>query len=197
MTILSGARLASPGVPRDDARVWRRRGVVPFLAACVGAASVVVLAPSIADAAQSASANCAHVPASKVSSIVGWRVTLGDALVEGATIGCLYERSAGNVTIEKETGMSASGIATRQKAEAGHKKLFYASQPKPLPKGTTISFSPLSALGPIAFYWTGMIDGSPWSGADAFKGTTGYFSEMPGTLQRSKLEQLERLAISA
>lgn len=124
-------------------------------------------------------------------------MTLGEPVVAGGTIACLYEGSAGNVSIERETGMAASGIATRQKAEAGHKKLFYASQPKPLPKGTTISFTPLAALGASAFYWTGVIGGSAWSGADAFKGTTGYFSEMPGTLQKSKLEQLERLALAA
>jgi hypothetical protein len=134
---------------------------------------------------------------SKVSSIVGWTVTFDEPVVEGSTIACLYEGSSGNVTIEKETGMEASGIATRQKAEAGHKKLFYASQPKPLPKGTTISFTPLAALGSNAFYWNGVIGGSPYSGADAFKGTTGYFSEMPRALQQSKLEQLERLALSA
>jgi hypothetical protein len=67
----------------------------------------------------------------------------------------------------------------------------------PLPKGTTISFEPLGALGPNAFYWTGVIGGSPYSGADAFKGTTGYFSEMSGSLQQAKLELLERLALSA
>jgi hypothetical protein len=139
----------------------------------------------------------AKLPSSKVSSIVGWTVTFAEPVVEGTTIACLYEGSSGNVTIEKEAGMAASGIATRQRAEAGHKKLFYASQPKPLPKGTTISFAPLAALGSSAFYWTGVIEGSPYSGADAFKGTTGYFSEMAGTLQESKLEQLERLALSA
>jgi hypothetical protein len=147
--------------------------------------------------ASSSSAFCAKMPSAKVSLIVGWSVTLGQPVVEGTTIACLYEGSSGNVTIEKEVGMAASGIATRQKAEAGHKKLFYASQPKPLPKGTTISFSPLAALGPNAFYWTGVIAGSAYSGADAFKGTTGYFSEMTGGLQDAKLEKLEQLALSA
>jgi hypothetical protein len=137
------------------------------------------------------------MPASKVSSIVGSSVALTDAMVQGSTLVCLYEGSSGAITLEKETGMAASGIATRQKAEAGHKKLFYASQPKPLPKGTTISFSSLSGLGSSAFYWTGVIEGKPYSGADAFKGTTGYFSEMGGALQQSKLEQLERLALAA
>lgn len=42
-----------------------------------------------------------------------------------------------------------------------------------------------------------MIEGSPYSAADAFKGTTGYFSEMPGQLQQTKLKKLEQLALSA
>jgi hypothetical protein len=137
------------------------------------------------------------MPASMVSSIVGSTVDLEEAVVSGSTLVCLYHGSTNTVTLEKETGMAASGIATRQKAEAGHKKLFYASQPTPLPKGTTISFEPLAALGSSAFYWTGVIAGMPYSGADAFKGTTGYFSEMRGALKKSPLEDLERLALSA
>jgi hypothetical protein len=137
------------------------------------------------------------MPSAKVSSIVGHSVTLAQPVVEGTTIACLYEGSSGNVTIEKEAGMPASSVATRQKAEAAHKKLFYASQPTPLPKGTAIDFSPLSALGSTAFYWTGVIVGSPYGGADVFKGTTGHFSEMTGGLEDSKLEKLEQLALSA
>lgn len=94
----------------------------------------------------SASAFCAKMPSSKFSSIVGWAVTLGAPVVAGATVACLYEGSSGNVGIERETGMLASGISTREKAEAGHRKLFYASQPKPLPEGTTISFVPSRRL---------------------------------------------------
>lgn len=186
---------------RREARRWR---VTASLAAACASAIAVAVAPPAGAAhltahasSSSASAYCAKMPSSKVSAIVGWSVTLGAPVVDATTIACLYEGSAGNVSIEKETGMAASGIATQQKAEAGHKKLFYASQPKPLPKGTTISFTPLAALGSNAFYWTGVIAGSPYSGADAFKGTTGYFSEMPGALQESKLEQLEKLALAA
>ncbi len=166
--------------------------------------STVALVPSLSAARlrahtsnSAASAYCAKMPASMVSSIVGSTVDLEEAVVSGSTLVCLYHGSTNTVTLEKETGMAASGIATRQKAEAGHKKLFYASQPTPLPKGTTISFEPLAALGSSAFYWTGVIAGMPYSGADAFKGTTGYFSEMRGALKKSPLEDLERLALSA
>jgi hypothetical protein len=190
------------GKPRRKRRP--RRGAVTLLSAnaSVLVLSAVGLAPAASASqvtahASSSSAFCAKMPSGKVSSIVGWSVTLGQPVVEGTTVACLYQGTSGNVTIEKETGMAASSIATRQKAEASHKKLFYASQPKPLPKGTTISFSPLAALGSNAFYWTGVIAGSPYSGADAFKGTTGYFSEMTGKPQDSKLEKLEQLALSA
>lgn len=93
--------------------------------------------------------------------------------------------------------MSASGIATRQKAEDGHKKLFYASQPKPLLKGTKISFSPLSGLGLSAFYWNGVIAGHTYSGADAFKGTTGYFTEISTPLVKTMVDKLEELVLAA
>lgn len=173
--------------------LWKRLGVLATTAFLIG--GVVNIAA--AGESNAATSFCAKMPSSKVSSIVGWTVTLGAPVVAGRTIACLYEGSGGDVSIEKESNMAASGIATRQKAEAGHKKLFYASQPQPLPKGTTISFEPLAALGASAFYWTAVIEGSAWSGADAFKGTTGYFSEMPGKLQQSKLEALERLALAA
>ena len=35
-----------------------------------------------------------------------------------------------------------------------------------------------------------------YGGADAFKGTTGYFAEMRGPLEQSKVEKLERLVLS-
>lgn len=146
--------------------------------------------------ASSASAYCAGMPASKVSAIVGWSVTLSDELVHGSTLVCLYQGSAGTVTLEKETGIVASTIATRSKAEAAHKKLFYASQPHPLPAGTTISFTAATALGPLAFYWNGVIGAMPYSGADDYQGTTGYFAEMSSALQSSRMAKLEQLALA-
>lgn len=187
-------------------RSRRWRGAVSLLAVSAGITLISTVAlTSVAGAAQieahatsaSASAFCAKMPSSKVSSIVGWTVTLDQPVVEGSTIACLYQGSSGNVTLEKETGMPASGISTLKESEATHKKLFYASQPAPLPKGTTLSFKPLAALGSNAFFWNGVIEGKPYSGADAFKGTTGYFAEMPRALQTTKVELLERLALSA
>ncbi len=192
------------GARHQRARSWRG-GALSLLtaSACAVAFSGVALLPSVGAAQlkahlsdSTASAFCAKMPASKVSSIVGSTLTLGEAVVQGTTLVCLYDGSSATVTLEKETGMAASGIATRKEAEAGHKQLFYASQPKPLPKGTTISFLPLDALGSTAFYWKGVIEGIPYGGADAFKGTTGYFAEMRGPLEQSKVEKLERLVLS-
>lgn len=206
---MTGYSVASTSIPRTRSRLVGprlRRSALALLAA-TGSASVLsgfVLVPSVSAAHlkahssnSSASAFCAKMPASKVSSIVGSTVTLGEAVVQGAILVCLYDGSSTTVTLEKETGMAASGLSSLQKAEAGHKKLFYASQPNPLPKGTTISFSPLAALGSNAFYWTGVIEGTRYSGADAFKGTTGYFTEMRGPLEQSKVKQLEQLVLSA
>lgn len=128
--------------------------------------------------------------AARVASIIGWTVTFNDAVDKGPTLACLYEGSVGNVTIEKESGIPASSFSTLAKAESGTRASF--------PKGTRISFFPLSALGPRAFFWTAVIGGHPFSGANDYKATkTGYFSEMAGTLQRTRLEQLEKLAIAA
>jgi hypothetical protein len=192
--------LVAVGVPRRAApssapKLRGRRGAVAFVVASSCAVLAFEFAPSAAEAVVSvphssaASAYCARLPATKVSSVVGWTVTFTDADVKGSIFACLYQGSTGNVTIEKETGLPASDLATRGDAEAMTQAMF--------PKGTKITFTPLSALGPAAFYWTAVIGGHPFSGANTNKGTTGYDSEMSGTLQQSKLEQLEELGISA
>jgi hypothetical protein len=145
----------------------------------------------------SVSTFCAKMPASKVSSIVGSTLTLAEAVVQRGISVCLYNGATNTVTLEKEPNLPASQTGTRQGAEAAHKKLFYASQPTPLPKGTTISFVPLAGLGNSAFYWNGMIEGTSYSGADAFKGSTGYFTEMRSALQQSKVKRLEQLLLAA
>jgi hypothetical protein len=184
----------SPQTFVRHARV-RRRGTVALAVAGGWAALLLALAP-VADAqadsrltpASAASTYCAHLPASKVSAIVGWAVRLEDAMVKNTILVCLYVGS-GNVSLEKDTPMSISAFSTRAKAEAMAKEMF--------PKGTPITFSPLPALGATAFYWTAIIGGHPFSGANDNRGVTGYYSEMSGSLQRAKLVQLERLAISA
>jgi hypothetical protein len=55
----------------------------------------------------------------------------------------------------------------------------------------------LPSLGPEAFVWTAEIGGSPYSGANDYRGATGWFSEMGGKPQTSKLAQLVKLAIAA
>lgn len=128
------------------------------------------------------------MPSSKVSSIVGWTVVSNAPVVKGSILACIYAGSAGNVSIEKETGLLASDLATLSKAEEMAKAIF--------PKGTRITFTPLTALGYTSYYWTAVLGGSPFSGANTNRGTTGYYAEMSGRLQRTALLKLDQLAIS-
>ena len=102
--------------------------------------------------ASAASSFCAHFTASKVSSVVGLKVTLLEAIPEKKTLECIYlSTSAVQVIISREPGIPASELATRAKAEARVKA--------ESPKGTQ------TVKGING--WEGEISGSPAPGGRA------------------------------
>ncbi|HEX4519306.1 MAG TPA: hypothetical protein VH063_06960 [Gaiellaceae bacterium] len=145
--------------------------------------------PSFAGAARASavSAYCAHIPASKVSAVVGGGVTLRSAVVIKGTLECQYG-GATVVVILKEPGIPAADLATPARAEAKARLGF--------PAGTRIAFASLPALGASAFSWTATIDGMPFAGVGANRGTTGYGSELSGKASIAKEKALIALGMA-
>ena len=146
-----------------------RRAALGLFGAVLGLA---VAGPSAAAAASPVSTFCAHLPAAKVSSIVGASVAFRSATVVKGTLECEYAGPV-VVVILKEPGLPAAKLATRASAEATAKSGF--------PAGTRIAFSALPALGASAFSWTATIAGTAFNRIGANKGTTGYGVEVSGS----------------
>jgi hypothetical protein len=168
-----------------------------FVRALLGAGFCFACAlPTVAEASRTsavASASpvsvfCSHIPASKVSAIVGTAVVLKEAEVVKSTLECIYEGAA-IVSIDKEPGIPASKLASLSAAEATAQSGF--------PAGTKVNFSPLPARGATAFSWTATIDGAPFGGIGVNKGTTGYGIELSGKPRISTDEQLLQLGMAA
>jgi hypothetical protein len=123
--------------------------------------------------ASAASSFCAHFTASKVSSVVGLKVTLLEAIPEKKTLECIYlSTSAVQVIISREPGIPASELATRAKAEARVKA--------ESPKGVKFTFSSLPSLGATAFSWSYKLHGGLLIGVADNKGTTGFGTVLGG-----------------
>jgi hypothetical protein len=161
-----------------------RRAALGLFGAVLGLA---VAGPSAA-AASPVSTFCAHLPAAKVSSIVGTGVAFRSATVVKGTLECEYAGPV-VVVILKEPGLPAAKLATRASAEATAKSGF--------PAGTRIAFSALPALGASAFSWTATIAGTAFNGIGANKGTTGYGVEVSGSPRIATDERLIKLGMSA
>jgi hypothetical protein len=170
-------------VPRHARRRLRLAVVLVATGACVGVAPVAALAAS----SSAAAAYCAKLPATKVTSIVGGKVSFKGAEVVSTTLECQYAGAA-FVTLLKEPGIPAANLATLSKAEATALRGF--------PKGTHVKFAALPALGKTSFSWTATIDGQPFAGVGEDQGTTGYGAEMSGNANIPKLERLIALAIA-
>jgi len=164
-------------------RTWARRSAGMLLAAGSCAVSLAVL-PATAEAQlpgrstprSAVSTLCSHLPASKVSSIIGTRVSLLRAVREKTTLECIYlgkvaataKHPIDEVVISKEPGIPASELSTRARAEAR-----VAAES---PKGVKLIFTSLPAVGPTAFSWTyaKSLNGGQLVGVANNKGTTGY-----------------------
>jgi hypothetical protein len=111
-----------------------------------------------------------------------------EAVAAKPTIECIYEGGPGIVALDEEPGALAYR-ATLAKAEATAANAF--------PKGTKVTFSPLTSLSPTAFRWAADVEGIAFNGIATTRGGEGFGSEMSGGLQLSKLERLLQLAEAA
>jgi hypothetical protein len=126
-----------------------------------------------------ASAFCKHFSLSKVSSIVGAKVTLFEAVVSNNTLECIYfgtsiSASRPEVIISMQPKIPAAEVATRAAAEA---RIAAES-----PKGVKVLFTSLASVGPTAFSWTyaGALNGGQIVGVADNKGTTAYGAAVGG-----------------
>ncbi len=110
-----------------------------------------------------ASVFCAHFSATKVSSIVGAKVSLFEAIPEGTSLECIFE-GAREVIISRKSPVPV--VTTLAKAEAGFKA---AS-----PKGVKITFTAVPSLGPTAFSWSYTDNGGLLVGIGNNKNTTAW-----------------------
>jgi hypothetical protein len=109
---------------------------------------------------------CAHFSASKVSSTIGGKVKLFEAVAKSSTsLECIFEGTE-QVVISRDTGILASELSTRAKAEARIKAQS--------PKGVKITFVSLPSLGATAFSWTYEINGGQLLGVGDNSKTTAY-----------------------
>ncbi|MGA2805575.1 MAG: hypothetical protein ABSF89_14510 [Acidimicrobiales bacterium] len=165
-------------------RTWAFRSAGMLLAAGSCAVSLAVL-PATAQAQlpgrnstprSVVSTFCSHLPAAKVSSIVGSTVSLFEAVLKKTTLECIYlgkvaattAHPIDEVVISKEPGIPASQLATRTAAEA---RIAAES-----PKGVKLIFTSLPSVGPTAFSWTynKALNGGQLVGIADNRGTTGY-----------------------
>ena len=167
--VAAGSCVASLAVLPATAQAEQRSTAGPLRAASV-------LAGRSSAPRSAVSTFCSHLPASKVSSVVGTKVSLFEAVLEKTTLECIYfgkvAASAAHpideVVISKEPGIPASQLATRAKAEAR-----VAAES---PKGVKLIFTSLPSVGPTAFSWTytKALNGGQLVGVADNKGTTGY-----------------------
>ena len=114
---------------------------------------------------------CAHLPASTVSSTVGYEVKLLEAKVENGSDECVYF-GAVEVIIAQHPNVPAGELSTLAKAEA-HLKA-------ESPKSVKITFTALPSLGPTAFIWTYTLNGGKLVGIGDNKGSTSWGSLISG-----------------
>ncbi len=108
---------------------------------------------------------CAHFSASKVSSIVGAKVILVEAVIETGSWECIFE-GAREVVISRNPDIPPSDLSTLKKAEARFKA--------ESPKGVSITFTPLPSLGKTAFSWSYEDNGGLLVGVGNNKGSTAW-----------------------
>ena len=166
---------------RCRAWAWRSAGMLLAAGSCavslaIFPATAEALQPSATGPRSTVSTFCAHIPATKVSSIVGTTVSLFEAVVKSNALECIYfgkvaasvAHPIDEVVITKQPGIPASQLATRAKAEA---RIAAES-----PKGVKLIFTSLPSVGSTAFSWTygEALNGGQLVGVADNKGTTGY-----------------------
>ncbi|MGA3216749.1 MAG: hypothetical protein ABSD97_13810 [Acidimicrobiales bacterium] len=179
MTSASDARFGPTTTP-DPRRsgAWTRRLAGALLAAgcCAGSLAVLpaaaharqgaTLRPAVASApSMSVAAFCAHFPATKISSIIGAKVALFEAVIEKGSWECILEGTR-EVVISRDPDIPPSELSTLKKAEARFKA--------ESPKGVDISFTALPSLGPTAFSWSYTDNGGLLVGVGNNKGSTAW-----------------------
>lgn len=132
---------------------------------------------------------CRHLSISKIDAIVAAKVTLFESNVQKTVTACIFTGVPGNMSIETQLKMPRSQTHSLASAEAAAKALF--------PSSVKLTFAPVRAMGPVAFTWRAVNGAEIYGGLNVIKGSTGYFVEMGGALQLSKLEKLERVAFAA
>jgi len=163
-------------------RARRSAGILLVVGSCAVSLAVLPataeaqLAGRISTPRSAVSTFCAHLPASKVSSIIGTTVSLFRAVLEKTTLECIYfgkvaasaKHPIDEIVISKEPGIPALELSTRARTEAR-----VAAE---TPKGVKLIFTSLPAVGPTAFSWTytKSLNGGQLVGVANNKGTTGY-----------------------
>lgn len=132
---------------------------------------------------------CSRLTVAKIGTIVGASVTLLQTNTKGKIIACIFSSSAGTISIETQSGLSASSTSTLSGAEKLAKANF--------PAGLKITFAGVPSIGPTAYSWSAKIDGSPYVGLNTNKGSIGYSVEMQGALKLSVLEKLIKFEIAS
>jgi hypothetical protein len=135
-----------------------------------------------------AKAYCATLPASKVSSIMGFNVQLFDTFVQqGGVFVCVYGGRRVEVDVYKRSGLQHSQIATQQTFEA-----LVINHPK-----VKANIQLLPKVGRYAFSWTATLNRGAVVGVATRFGTTAYYVKIstgahPGSLARY-LPAIQRL----
>ena len=177
---------------RQTLNQGRRRW--PGTVALVGMIVALTVAPLTSAGASARRANatpafCQRLSLVKIDSIVGAKVTLAESSLKTTVTACIFSGVAGNMSIETQVKMPSSSTRSLRLAEAWTKSEF--------PAGLKVSFSAVTTLGPVAFTWHAVIGGTPYSGLNVIKGSTGYFIELGGAVRLAEFERLERLAVAA
>lgn len=168
--------MAIPITPRRGSWAQRLAGALVVAGSCVASLAIATAGAQTARAAavagrrsapvSAASAFCAHFSASKVSSTIGGKVKLFEAVAKTPTsLECIFEGTE-EVVISRDTGIPAGELSTRAKAEARIKAQS--------PKGVKITFVSLASLGATAFSWTYELNGGQLLGVGDNNKTTAY-----------------------
>jgi len=178
-------------VPRVLVRAGTVVGMVLALAPIgIGAAGAATHAGTTSNAHETEHSNlsvfCTALKPSKLSTAVGGTVKLTQTLVRQGILTCIFHAPEGFMSVEYETGLSTSTYARLSTAKPAIVKLFGS--------GVKATVKADTAFGGHAYYWTAKISGAPYSGLNYYKGGGGWFIEMPGKLQLTKLENVERIA---
>ena len=118
---------------------------------------------------------CAHFPVSTISSMVGAKEALLEAVISKGSYECIFmptNTSGWEVIISMKPGIPAAELATLAAAEAR-----VAAESG---KGAKLIFTSLPSIGKTAFSWTyaESVNGGQIVGVADNKGTTGYGTAM-------------------